>query len=52
MNQRKLVDLAKTNDLLFATGPAGSGKTYTAIALAVKAYAIKKSNVLFSAARQ
>ena len=36
-NQRKLVDLSKTNDLLFATGPAGSGKTYTAIALAVKA---------------
>ena len=36
-NQRKLVDLARTNDLLFATGPAGSGKTYTAIALAVKA---------------
>lgn len=36
-NQRKLVDLAKINDLLFATGPAGSGKTYTAIALAVKA---------------
>ena len=31
-NQRKLVDLSKTNDLLFATGPAGSGKTYTAIA--------------------
>ncbi|KIO42554.1 MULTISPECIES: PhoH family protein [Sanguibacteroides] len=37
VNQRKLVDLSKTNDLLFATGPAGSGKTYTAIALAVKA---------------
>lgn len=36
-NQRKLVELAKANDLLFATGPAGSGKTYTAIALAVKA---------------
>lgn len=36
-NQRKLVELAKNNDLLFATGPAGSGKTYTAIALAVKA---------------
>ena len=36
-NQRKLVELARTNDLLFATGPAGSGKTYTAIALAVKA---------------
>ena len=36
-NQRKLVELARTNDLLFATDPAGSGKTYTAIALAVKA---------------
>lgn len=36
-NQRKLIDLARNNDLLFATGPAGSGKTYTAIALAVKA---------------
>ncbi len=37
VNQRKLVELARTNDLLFATGPAGSGKTYTAIALAVRA---------------
>lgn len=36
-NQRKLVESAKNNDLLFATGPAGSGKTYTAIALAVRA---------------
>lgn len=36
-NQRRLVEMASTNDLLFATGPAGSGKTYTAIALAVKA---------------
>lgn len=36
-NQRQLVELSKTNDLLFATGPAGSGKTYTAIALAVRA---------------
>jgi Phosphate starvation-inducible protein PhoH, predicted ATPase len=36
-NQRKLVELYKTNDLLFAVGPAGSGKTYTAIALAVSA---------------
>ena len=35
-NQKKLVDLSVTNDLLFATGPAGSGKTYTAIALAVR----------------
>ena len=37
VNQRKLVDLYEKNDLLFAIGPAGSGKTYTAIALAVKA---------------
>ena len=37
LNQRKLVDGFQTNDLLFAVGPAGSGKTYTAIALAVKA---------------
>jgi phosphate starvation-inducible PhoH-like protein len=36
-NQRKLVDLYDGNDLIFATGPAGSGKTYTAIALAVRA---------------
>jgi phosphate starvation-inducible protein PhoH and related proteins len=37
INQSKLVDEYKTNDLLFAVGPAGSGKTYTAIALAVRA---------------
>jgi len=37
VNQRKLVDAYRKNDLIFATGPAGSGKTYTAIALAVKA---------------
>ncbi|WP_462318616.1 PhoH family protein [Marinilabilia sp.] len=36
-NQRKLVDAYEHNDLMFAVGPAGSGKTYTAIALAVKA---------------
>ena len=36
-NQRVLVDEYAKNDLLFAIGPAGSGKTYTAIALAVKA---------------
>ncbi|MBN2166822.1 MAG: PhoH family protein [Marinilabiliaceae bacterium] len=36
-NQRVLVDSFEKNDLLFAIGPAGSGKTYTAIALAVKA---------------
>ncbi len=36
-NQRKLVDAAKKNDMVFAIGPAGTGKTYTGVALAVKA---------------
>lgn len=36
-NQRKLVEAVEKNDLLFAIGPAGTGKTYTAIALAVRA---------------
>ena len=36
-NQRLLVEEYNKNDLLFAIGPAGSGKTYTAIALAVRA---------------
>ncbi len=35
--QYKMVDAAEKNDLLFAIGPAGSGKTYLAIALAVRA---------------
>ncbi len=37
VNQQKLVKMYDHNDLLFAVGPAGSGKTYTAIALAVRA---------------
>lgn len=36
-NQKKIVDDYATNDMIFAIGPAGSGKTYTAIALAVRA---------------
>lgn len=36
-NQQKLVDSFAKNDMVFGIGPAGSGKTYTAIALAVKA---------------
>lgn len=36
-NQQKLVEAFECNDLVFATGPAGSGKTFVAIALAVKA---------------
>ncbi len=36
-NQRQMVSKMETNDMLFAIGPAGTGKTYTAVALAVKA---------------
>lgn len=36
-NQKKLVKLSETNDIMFAIGPAGTGKTYTAVALAVRA---------------
>lgn len=44
-NQKKLVSLAADNDIVFAVGPAGTGKTYTAVALAVRALknkAVKK----------
>ncbi|TAN00186.1 MAG: PhoH family protein [Chitinophagaceae bacterium] len=36
-NQKKLVELAGENDIVFAVGPAGTGKTYTAVAIAVRA---------------
>lgn len=36
-NQRKMVESIGKNDVLFAIGPAGTGKTYTAVALAVRA---------------
>ncbi len=36
-NQRRMVDSINKNDVLFAIGPAGTGKTYTAVALAVRA---------------
>jgi phosphate starvation-inducible PhoH-like protein len=36
-NQRLLVDACRASDMVFAIGPAGTGKTYTAIALAVRA---------------
>ena len=36
-NQQKLVEAFREHDMVFAIGPAGSGKTYTAIALAVRA---------------
>ena len=38
INQRRMADEFKINDLLFAIGPAGTGKTYTAIALAVMSF--------------
>ncbi|MBK9177054.1 MAG: PhoH family protein [Flavobacteriales bacterium] len=36
-NQQRLVEACRTSDMVFAIGPAGTGKTYTAVALAVKA---------------
>ena len=42
MNQRKIVEALKNNDMLFAIGPAGTGKTYTSVALAVKFLKEKK----------
>ncbi len=36
-NQQRLIDAYKNNDMIFAVGPAGTGKTYLSIALAVKA---------------
>ncbi len=37
INQKRIVESSKKNDLVFAIGPAGTGKTYTAVALAVRA---------------
>lgn len=42
-NQQRLVDAFEKNDLVFAIGPAGSGKTFIAIALAVKALKSKQA---------
>ncbi|MBS1745560.1 MAG: PhoH family protein [Bacteroidetes bacterium] len=36
-NQKRMVQAADTNDIVFAVGPAGTGKTYTAVAIAVRA---------------
>jgi phosphate starvation-inducible PhoH-like protein len=41
-NQRKLVEAVNENDMVFAVGPAGTGKTYTAVALAVRALKAKE----------
>jgi phosphate starvation-inducible PhoH-like protein len=37
VNQKRMVDSSEKNDVVFAIGPAGTGKTYTAVALAVRA---------------
>lgn len=42
LNQRRMAADSNQSDLIFAIGPAGSGKTYTAIALAVKAFKNKE----------
>ena len=42
INQRKLVDASRKNDMVFAIGPAGTGKTYTGVALAVQALKEKR----------
>jgi phosphate starvation-inducible PhoH-like protein len=42
VNQKKLVQAVNSNDLVFAVGPAGTGKTYTAVALAVRALKAKE----------
>ncbi|MFY7811128.1 MAG: PhoH family protein [Flavobacterium sp.] len=42
-NQLKIVEQIEKNDMVFAIGPAGTGKTYTSVALAVKA--LKEKNV-------
>lgn len=42
INQRAMVKAVRANDMLFALGPAGTGKTYTAVALAVQALKSKE----------
>ena len=42
VNQRKLVDAVENKDMVFAIGPAGTGKTYTGVALAVRALKSKQ----------
>lgn len=46
-NQQKFVKLYETNDLIFSIGPAGSGKTYVAIAMAVRALKNKEVKRIF-----
>ena len=47
-NQQLLIDSFNSNDMVFAIGPAGTGKTYLSIALAVKALKEKKIKKIIS----
>ena len=47
VKQKMMVDLSSKNDLLFVFGPAGTGKTYVAVCLAVKALRTKRLKELF-----
>ncbi|HBY59962.1 MAG TPA: hypothetical protein DEH78_09065, partial [Solibacterales bacterium] len=42
LNQRKYLDVIERNDMVFGVGPAGTGKTYLAVAMAVSAYLAKR----------
>ncbi|MDX2154265.1 MAG: PhoH family protein [Bryobacteraceae bacterium] len=42
LNQRKYLDVIERNDMVFGVGPAGTGKTYLAVAMAVSAYLSKR----------
>jgi phosphate starvation-inducible PhoH-like protein len=44
LNQRRYLDAIENNDMIFAVGPAGTGKTYLAVAMAISALAAKKVN--------
>ncbi len=44
INQRRYLDAIENNDMIFGIGPAGTGKTYLAVAMAISALAAKKVN--------
>ena len=52
VNQRRLIQASEHNDIVFAIGPAGTGKTYTAVALAVRALKNRVVKKIFSPALQ
>ena len=46
LNQRRYIDSIERNDLVFGIGPAGTGKTYLAVAMAVSALVTRRSRAL------